>query len=192
MFRLTAAFLMLAGPALAHPGHDHVHAAAGSPFLAGLAHPVAGLDHLVAMVAVGLWAAVLGGRALWALPAAFVAAMAVGGGLGSAGVPLPGVEPVILASVIALGAALALALRPPLALSLAAVAVFGFAHGAAHGLEGPATGVAGYFAGFVLATAALHLAGLAAGLGLARSGRAAGPRVFGGAATAAGVVLLFV
>jgi urease accessory protein len=188
---LTAAFLILASPALAHPGHDHVHEVAVSPFLAGLAHPAGGLDHLVAMVAVGLWAAVLGARSLWALPAAFVAAMTAGGALASAGFPLPDVEPVILGSVLALGAALALALRPPLALSLATVAVFGIAHGAGHGFEGPATGALAHSAGFVLATAALHLAGLAAGLGLVRAGRTAGPRMLGGAATAAGVVLLF-
>jgi urease accessory protein len=117
--------------------------------------------------------------------------MAVGGVMGSAGAAPPGVEPVILASVIVLGAALALALRPPLAVAVATVAVFGFAHGATHGIEGPQAGVLAYGLGFVLATAGLHLVGTAAGLGLERVGRAAGPRMLGGAATVAGVVLLF-
>jgi urease accessory protein len=184
------AVALLPGAALAHPGQDHVHTAA--PFLAGLAHPVGGLDHLLAMVAVGLLAAVMGGRASWALPLGFVGAMAVGGAVGSAGVALPDVEPVILASVIVLGATLALALRPPLAVTVAAVAVFGFAHGAAHGLEGPQAGVVAYALGFVLATAALHLVGITAGMALERLGRAAGPRMLGGAATVAGVVMVFV
>jgi urease accessory protein len=183
------AVALMPGAALGHSGNDHVHAAA--PFLAGLAHPVGGLDHLLAMIAVGLLAAVMGGRALWALPLAFVGTMAVGGALGSAGVALPGVEPVILASVIVLGAALALALRPPLAVAVAAVAVFGFAHGAAHGLEGPQAGVLAYGLGFVVATAGLHLVGMAVGFGLERVGRAAAPRMLGGAATVAGVVLVF-
>jgi urease accessory protein len=138
-----------------------------------------------------LLAAVMSGRALWALPLGFVGAMAAGGAMGNAGVALPDVEPVILASVIVLGAALALAWRPPLAVAVAAVAVFGFAHGAAHGLEGPQAGVLAYGLGFVLATAGLHLVGIAAGMGLERLGRAAGPRMLGGAATVAGVVLLF-
>jgi urease accessory protein len=184
------AVALLPGTALAHPGQDHVHAA--GPFLAGLAHPVEGLDHLLAMIAVGLLAAVMGGRALWALPLAFVGAMAVGGAMGSAGAALPGVEPVILASVIVLGAALALALRPPLAVAVATAAVFGFAHGATHGIEGPQAGVLAYALGFVLATVGLHLLGTAAGFGLERLGRAAGPRMLGGAATVAGVVLVFV
>lgn len=153
---LTLALIMSPTLALAHPGH-------GAGFLAGLDHPIAGLDHLLAMIALGLWAAVIGGRALWALPLAFVSAMLVGGVMGVAGVVLPGAEPVILASVIVLGAAAGMLARPGLPVAVAAVALFGLAHGNAHGLEATATGFAGFAAGFVLATLALHGFGIAAG-----------------------------
>jgi len=150
-------------PALAHTGGAHA-----TGFLAGLAHPPGGADHLAAMIAVGLWAGLLGGRAALALPAAFLAAMALGFGLGAAGTALPMVEAGIAASVIVLGTAVALAARPPravrapLALSLGLAALFGLLHGHAHGTEmaDGATPLA-YAAGFLLATAALHGAGLA-------------------------------
>ena len=155
-----ALLLMLPAAAWAHP-HPHAHFH-GTGFVDGLLHPLFGVDHLAAMVAVGLWAALTGGRALWAFPLAFVAAMALAGLAGAGQAPMPGVEPVILASVIVIGAAAALALRLPMGAALAALALFGAAHGYAHGVEGPA--VAGYPAGFVLATLGLHAAGLAIGL----------------------------
>lgn len=133
---LLIAALAAPGAALAHTGVG----AHGSPFVSGLLHPILGPDHLLAMVAVGLLAGMTRGRALWAYPASFVAAMILGGALGYEGVALPIVEPAILASVVALGAAAAFALRPPLALACAAIALFGVAHGYAHGLEGPALG----------------------------------------------------
>ncbi len=186
---LLLAFLLLPAAALAHPGpHAHAHDG-GWGFVAGLAHPLGGADHLLAMVAVGLWAGALGGRALFALPVAFVALMAAGGIFGSAGAALPDVEPMILASVILLGAAVALALRPPLAVAVALVALFGFAHGFAHGAEGPAGGFALYAAGFVLATAALHALGIGLVAGLARVGRT--PQLAGVAASFGGLVLVF-
>jgi len=148
--------LLLPAAALAHP---HGHDAGG--FAAGLAHPVLGPDHLLAMVAAGLWAGAAGGRALWALPAAFLAAMLGAGLLGAGGAEIALVEHLIIASVIVLGAAAALALRVPLPAGLALVAAFGAAHGWAHGVEGP--GGAGYAAGFVLATAALHGLGIVLG-----------------------------
>ena len=151
--------LALPGAAFAHTGVG----AHGSPLAAGLLHPLLGPDHLLAMVAVGLFAAMTGGRAVWALPASFVGGMVAGGLLGFGGAALPVVEPAILASVILLGLAIAFALRPPLALACGAVALFGTAHGYAHGLEGPALGGAAYAAGFVLATATLHGLGLALG-----------------------------
>ncbi|MCC5988301.1 MAG: HupE/UreJ family protein [Pararhodobacter sp.] len=155
-----AMLLMLPAAAWAHPHpHAQVH---GTGFVDGLMHPLSGADHLAAMLAVGLWAALTGGRALWAYPLAFVTAMALAGLAGAGQSPLPGVEPVILASVIVVGAAAALALRLPMVAALAALALFGAAHGHAHGVEGPA--VAGYPAGFVLATLGLHAAGLAIGL----------------------------
>jgi len=158
MKKLIAALLLLPATALAHPGHVE-----GSAFAAGLSHPMAGADHLLAMLAVGLWAASIGARAAWALPLTFVAAMIAGGAMGAAGVHLPMVEPMILASSILIGAAIALALRPGLAAVLPVIAVFGLVHGHAHGVEGPAQGLLAYGAGFALATAVLHLAGLVLG-----------------------------
>lgn len=176
---LTLAIVLALLPAavLAHPHHDH----AGG-FGAGLAHPILGLDHLLAMVAVGLWAALAGGRARWALPGAFLAAMALTGLAGAGGAELALVEHVILASVIVLGAAVALALRAPLGMAVVLVAVFGAAHGWAHGVEGQ--GGLDYAAGFLLATAALH--GL--GLGLGRLGPWA-LRLAGGAVALGGAAL---
>ncbi|KRW94920.1 HupE/UreJ family protein [Paracoccus sp. MKU1] len=171
--------LLMPTAAFAHPGHPG-HAA---PFAEGWMHPLGGMDHVLAMVAVGLWAATAPDRrGLWALPLCFVAAMLAGGALGAAGLPLPAVEPMILASSVILGLAVALALRPSLGFALPVVAVFGLMHGHAHGAEGPASGLAAYAAGFVLATAALHLAGI--GLGRLGAGR-----LLGAATAAAGVAL---
>lgn len=178
--------IVAAGPAAAHTGVGSAHG-----FAAGVLHPLLGLDHLLAMVAVGLLAALAGGRHLWALPAAFVAVMVAGGALGVAGVMLPGLELWIVASVVVLGAAVAAALRGPVVIAAAAVGVFALAHGVAHGAEMPATanGLA-YGAGFALATATLHAAGLGLGLGLARGRLQAVTRVAGGAIAATGLVLL--
>lgn len=188
--RLSAALaLLIAG--LAAPGAALAHTgvgAHGAPFVSGLAHPILGADHMLAMIAVGLLAGMTGGRTLWAYPASFVAAMILGGALGWQGMALPAIEPAILASVVVLGAAAAFALRPPLAPACAAIALFGIAHGYAHGLEGPALGGLAYGAGFVLATAGLHLVGLAAGA-LAGGRLPALARALGGLTAAAGVFL---
>jgi urease accessory protein len=175
--------------AWAHPGHGE---AVG--FVQGFVHPVTGLDHVLAMVAVGLFAANLGGRALWAVPASFVSVMALGGALGAAGVAVPLVEVGIAVSVIVLGLAVALRWKAPVAGAMALVGLFAVFHGHAHGSEMPVD-AAGfeYGAGFILATALLHGAGLALGLGFARFGRLHAPRAvqFGGAAMAvAGVGIL--
>jgi urease accessory protein len=143
------------------------------------------------MLAVGVWAALSGGRAVWALPAAFVAALLAGFGLGAAGLPFPAVEPLILASVIGIGALVALAVRVPLIAAAAMMAVVGLAHGHAHGTEGPAAGLAAYALGFTLATVGLHAAGLGLGLSLAQAGRAAVTRALGGAVALGGVALAF-
>ncbi|NHF74245.1 HupE/UreJ family protein [Paracoccus sp. 12-3] len=148
---------LLPSAALAHTGHD-----SGS-FATGFGHPFSGADHMLAMVALGLLAAQVGGRALWALPLAFVGAMLVGGLMGAAEMPFPAVEPTILASCIILGALVAMAVRLPLPLLLAGTAIFGAAHGWAHGAEGPASGLAVYAAGFAVATAALHGLGIVSG-----------------------------
>ncbi|QYK43550.1 MAG: HupE/UreJ family protein [Paracoccaceae bacterium] len=174
-------------PALAF-GHSGDHGA--SPLASGLGHPVGGADHLLAMVTLGVLAVGIGGRALWAMPVAFVAAMVAGGAMGAAGLPFPGVEPMILASIVVFGALAALALRLPLAPVLAMVAAFGAAHGWAHGAEGPAEGLVPYAAGFAAATMMLHLAGI--GLGTVTGRLAAwAPRVAGAGAALAGLGLAF-
>lgn len=148
---------LLPNAALAHTGHE-----VGS-FATGFGHPFSGADHMLAMVALGLLAAQVGGRAFWALPLAFVGAMLLGGAMGASGAPFPAVEPTILASGIILGALVAMAVRLPLAVMLIGTAVFGAAHGWAHGAEGPASGLLVYAAGFAVATAALHGLGMVAG-----------------------------
>lgn len=158
---LSAAALVL----LATPASAHLDPASHGSFAAGFTHPVFGLDHVLAMIAVGLWAALLGGKAIWTLPSAFVGAMIIGFAGALAGFHLPYVEPVILASVVALGALVALAARFPLTPSAMLVGAFGFFHGHAHGGEIGSAGELGYAAGFVLATALLHLAGVLIGYG---------------------------
>jgi urease accessory protein len=178
----AVAATLIAGPALAHPGHD----AAG--FLGGLEHPLSGADHMLAMVAVGLWASLKGGKVLVAWPAAFVAAMLAGYGLGLA---LPGaslVEPAILASVIVLGGLVAANVRTPFLAGVGLIALFGLAHGYAHGAEAPAGGFT-FPLGFALATLGLHLAGLGVGVGLLKLNRPALVRALG-AGTAVGGLLL--
>ena len=189
MRRLLPALALatLATPAAAHLPHGAYGSVA-----AGLTHPLFGLDHVLAMVAVGLWASVLGGRALWALPAAFVGAMVAGYGLALAGAPLPGVEPMILASIVVLGLGVAFATRHGVAASALVVAAFALFHGHAHGGELGGAGAWRFGLGFVLATAALHGAGVAAGLGLGRlgGGRSGAPvRAVGPATALAGVAL---
>ena len=171
------ALLAFAGSALAHPG------APGHEFKDGLAHPLLGLDHLLAAVAVGLWAAQRGGRALWALPAAFLGAMVLGGAAAAAGVAFPAVEPTLLVSVLVLGLAVASAARPPLAVAVGVTALFALAHGNAHGAEAAS---AAAFLGTVLATAALLTAGLGLALGLAALRRLAGAYFAGGGAPGGG------
>ena len=135
-------------------------------FTEGLLHPFSGLDHVLAMVAVGLWASQLGGRALWLLPLTFPAVMAVGAALGFGGVALPFVEIGIAGSVLVLGAAVALALRPSLAISIPLIGAFALLHGYSHGVELPAdVSALSYGAGFIAATLLLHAVGI--GLGLA-------------------------
>ena len=134
-------------------------------FLSGFKHPLTGLDHIVAMVAVGLWGAFLGGRAMWTLPVVFPVVMAMGGALGVLGVPLPGVETGIALSGIILGAMVALAAKPPRWVAAVIVGIFAIFHGHAHGSELPEAANAMTFAiGFVISTGLLHLSGIAFGL----------------------------
>lgn len=183
------ALSLMAGPALAHTGQGDA-----SGLVHGFLHPLTGLDHMLAMVAVGLVAAQVGGRAILLVPLSFIGMMVLGGALGAAGVALPHVETAIALSVAVLGAAVALRLTMPVAAAMALVGIFAVFHGHAHGSEMPeaASGLA-YGAGFVAATALLHAAGLALGLGMGRLGEGNGRpalRVAGAAFTAAGLGLL--
>lgn len=155
---LTAFLTILAGPVLGHTGGG------GSGLYAGLVHPVSGLDHVVAMVAVGLWGGILGRPALWQLPIAFPVIMAVAGAFGVAGVPLPGVEVGIALSGIVLGGMVLFAVQVPVWAALTMVGVFAIFHGHAHGMELPqAANPMAYALGFVLSTGLLHLSGIAIG-----------------------------
>jgi len=143
----------------------HVGEGEADGLFAGLRHPVSGLDHVLAMIAVGLWGAQLVAPALWHLPVAFPMVMALGGVLGLLGVPLPGVEAGIAASAILLGLAVMSELRPPLAVAVVVVGLFGVFHGHAHGTElPPGQSALLYSLGFVAATGCLHGLGIAAGL----------------------------
>jgi urease accessory protein len=185
----AAVLIALTGAAAAHSGHGD---AAG--FTHGFMHPLGGLDHVLAMVAVGLYAALLGGRALWLVPATFVAVMALGGAAGLAGYTLPYTEIGIALSVVVLGLAVALRVSLPTLAAMALVGVFAVFHGHAHGAEMPQD-LSGYeyAAGFLVATVLLHGAGIALGLGMGKLGEIGGRRVTqaaGGAMALAGVALL--
>ncbi len=150
-----------------HPGLAWAHAevAVGAGLVNGLLHPVQGLDHLIAMVAVGLWGAQLGSPLIWALPIAFPLMMAVGGVIGIMGIPLPSVEVGIAASALVLGLFVLTAFRAPTWLAVVAVSVFAIFHGHAHGMELPhAASPLAYGVGFVTSTGLLHLAGILIGL----------------------------
>ena len=172
--------------ALAHVG-DHSHMG----FIEGLLHPFSGIDHVLAMVAVGLWASQLGGRALWLLPLTFPVVMAAGAALGFGGVALLWVEIGITASVLVLGAVVALTLRPTLAVSLPLIGLFAALHGYGHGVELPASASAlTYAAGFVAATLVLHAIGIAIGFAANRLPVRFAARTAGGAIACVGLLLL--
>lgn len=182
---LAAAATLSATSAFAHTGVGSVHG-----FTAGFSHPLFGLDHLTAMVAVGLWAGLVGGKARFAYPAAFVGTMVLAGIWGMSGMPLPGVEIGIGLSVVALGLAIAFNVAPPLAAGVAVCALFAIFHGHAHGAELPedASGFT-YAAGFVVATMSLHGIGLVLATLLATHAPRL-TRLAGGAMAVAGVAFL--
>jgi urease accessory protein len=181
---LVTALCLLPAMAQAHPSH-------GGDFAAGVTHPFMGWDHLLAMLAVGLWAAQLGGRARWAVPGAFVAVMSAGGAIGMAGFRLSLAEPAILTSVMLLGLMILTACRMHLVGSIGLVSAFAFFHGLAHGAELPVNGNALlYTVGFALATATLHGIGLAAASLTAKGLQTQIPLRFAGAAVAVGGAIL--
>ena len=159
------AILVLAAILTATAAQAHTGEGVAGGFVSGFLHPLFGWDHVVAMVAVGLWGAVLGLPALWLLPVVFPVVMAMGGALGVAGVPLAAVETGIALSGVVLGLLVAFAVRAPLWVAAVVVGAFAIFHGHAHGTELPvAADPVAYAAGFVISTGLLHLAGIAIGL----------------------------
>lgn len=191
--RLSLAAATLAATTL--PAFAHLNPQEHGSFMAGVSHPLFGADHILVMVAVGIWAAQISAtskarRALVIVPLAFVAMMALGFALAVGGVELPFVEPAILASVIALGLLVAMAARVPANAAAAIVGVFAVFHGHAHGGELGSAGALQFGVGFMLATAALHVAGIAIGQAVAKLGPSAA-RIIGAVTALAGVSLVF-
>jgi urease accessory protein len=188
------AFLALVLVLIAAPtggAFAHIIAGTAGGFGQGFEHPLTGADHFLAMFAVGIWGAQMGGRAVWALPVTFPLIMAAGGLAGMLGLPLPHVELGIALSILALGAAIAFAWHPIEIIALVLIGIFAICHGYAHGVELPsAADPADYAAGFVIATGLIHLLGVGVGLALGRpfGGRLA--RTLGGAIAAGGVYFL--
>jgi urease accessory protein len=184
--RAAVLLMLTAIPAIAHTGDLN------GGFLGGFAHPLFGSDHVVAMVAVGLWGAFLGPPPMFVLPIVFPLVMAVGGVLGIVGVPLPAAELAIATSAIVLGLMVASAARPPLWVAATIVGAFAIFHGYAHGAELPAgTDAAAYSIGFVTATGLLHLAGIALGLTVRWPAGRMGVRGTGAAIACAGLLFLW-
>ncbi len=179
---LLIAACALSTGASAHTGHGT------ESFMEGLVHPF-GLDHLLAMVAVGIWSvAALPARQAWQGPATFLLTLVLSAVLGASGVTLPYLEHAIALSVVLFGAMLVMAAKPlPTSVGLGLIAAAASLHGLAHGAETPATGFAGYAVGFLLTTAALHLGGVGAGLAVRRWLAARSGVVLGGLGTALGV-----
>lgn len=182
---LVALFPSLALAHPGHPGHDFTW-----DFNTGFSHPWSGADHLLAMIAVGIWAVQLGGRSRWLIPAAFIAMMSIGAVLGRAGGAIPGIEQGIAASVFALGLLVATARRVPLWVGMTLTGFFALFHGYAHGVEIPSTAAGfSYGIGFVCATASLHAIGLGLGTLAGKTSRRI-TAVAGCAIAAAGLLLL--
>ena len=185
---LFVALLLVTQPALAHTEGSAV----GTGFLSGFAHPIFGWDHVVAMVAVGLWGAFLGAPAIWLLPVVFPLVMAFGGALGVLGMPIPAVEAGIATSAVVLGLLIAFRAKPPLWIAGIIVAVFAIFHGHAHGTELPtAANPFAFASGFVIATGLLHLVGIGLGTLVRWPAGTYAVRAGGGAIALAGLAFLF-
>lgn len=185
LLRILGLLFLLPGIAVAHTG---VGETVG--FAHGFIHPIGGADHLLAMVAVGIWAAQIGGRALWVVPSTFVTVLILGGILGFSGIAVPFIEEVILISVLALGILIAVAFRFSIIFSAVVVGFFAIFHGHAHGTEMPlAVGAVSYTIGFALSTAILHVAGMALGIVLQNVKLKNVNRYAGGAIVLCGIYL---
>ena len=175
----------LVSPTLAHTGVGQTNS-----FASGIAHPLHGADHILAMLAVGLWGVLAGGRALWVWPMAFVATMLAGFTAATLGLQMPLVEPAIWSSIIILGLFVALAVKAPIWLGAAMTGLFAFFHGHVHGTEATAASLIPYAAGLALATAGLHASGIGLGLFAERSIGKIALRAMGGLTVLVGIALI--
>ena len=183
-----AALAILLGP---EGAYAHIIQGTQGGFGSGFAHPLTGADHFLAMFAVGLWSAQMGGRLVWSLPVTFPMIMVIGGFLGMTGLPLPGVEIGIALSILALGGAIVFAWRPAEWMALILIAYFGLCHGYAHGAELPlATDPADYATGFVLATGMIHLFGIGVGTALGKPMQGRLSRALGAVIASGGIYFL--
>jgi urease accessory protein len=189
MLRLILICLALNG-AFVSSALAHTAVGQDNSFVSGIAHPLNGTDHILAMIAVGLWAVLAGGRAIWIWPMTFVAAMLGGFVVANSGVPMPLVEPAISSSVVMLGLFVALAVNTPLWLGAAIVGLFAFFHGHAHGAEAATASLIPYASGFALTTAAMHTTGIELGLFAKSSIGKFAVRAMGGLAAVSGLALM--
>jgi len=176
--------------ALITPAFAHVGLGQTDSFAAGIAHPLRGLDHILVMTAVGLWAVLVGGRAIWVWPMSFVAVMLAGFTAATYGLKISFIEPAVWSSIIVLGLFVALAVKTPVWLGAAMVGLSAFFHGHAHGTEAPAANLVPYAIGFAFATAALHAVGIGLGFSARGSVGRAALRTAGGFAVLAGISLM--
>lgn len=183
--KILSLILLLPTAAMAHTG-----AVQTTGFLHGFSHPMGGMDHLLAMLAVGLWAVQIGGRALWIVPTTFVIVMMFGGVLGLSGIQIPFIEAGILASMLVVGALIAAGVKFPVAISAVIVGFFALFHGHAHGAEMPTISIAlTYFIGFSLATALIHMLGMSLGSLLQKNNLQKISRFAGAAIVFSGIAL---
>jgi len=176
--------------ALVSPAFAHTGVGQANSFASGIAHPLHGADHILAMLAVGLWGVLAGGRATWVWPMAFVATMLAGFAAATVGLQMPFVEPAIWSSIVILGLLVALAVKAPVWLGAVITGLFAFFHGHVHGTEATAASLIPYAAGFALATAGLHAAGIGLGLFVERSIGKLALRGLGGLAVLGGIALM--
>jgi urease accessory protein len=186
--KVLVLLLIIPSVAMAHTGVGDL-----SGFIHGFSHPMCGVDHLLAMVAVGLWGAQIGGRVTWLVPGSFVSVMIVGGILGFSSVPIPFIESGILASILIMGILIAGAFRLPTIVGVIIVGFFAMFHGYAHGAEMPVSiGAVSYSLGFALSTAIIHSVGIASGLGLRQLNFEKMARFAGGAIMLSGLYLAMI